>query len=406
MEYDLPHGLHDLAQTTPVGPLPTGDVITRVRRGRTLRTTTIALASAAVVIGAVTLVNAAPWNTAPIPPATPTPTQDPTPDPTPDASPTPAPEETAPAQTPPPLGLSVNGDLVELDPTDGSVVRTIASDPGWVGPLALDRERGTLYVTRHRGWDSDEWPGTVQRVSITDGTIVDIGRGRSPALTRDGRTLAYVSTSATANGDAYVITTLDVDTGESRTIVDSAADTLARAVGPLAWSADGTLIYLQVGWGDAPFSELVLAVDPAADTMVDDAVSALRPSDLAQSWSHPIVLADGRLVVTVTEVGPDHEIGYPESDDVEWETGAADSVDVFAAVVDPTSGEIVERVEIPGVDVDQVVASGPDDRIVVIDTVGPHHVLYLAGPDGAREIGTVEWASDTISDVGIATVAW
>lgn len=413
MEFDLTQGLRDLSRTPPITPLPADPVVRRVRRGRAIRTTAVGLATAAVVIGAAAIVNAAPWQNPPPPAETPAPTVEPTPSETPEPKPSQTPARDA---LPPIVGLTVDGALLELDPDTGQTLRNIANDPDWSGPLALDRERGHVYLTKDLGWDSAGRPGTVQRVSITDGTVVDIDRGRSPALTRDGRTLAYVSTATTPNREAfgpevveaYAVTTLDLDSGATRSVIDSFGDSPARSIGSPAWSADGTRIYVHVGWVDGPFQQLVLAVDPATDVTLDESTMALRPRDLGQSWSWPVVLPDGRLVVSIDAQGPEYEPHWPEPD-VAWETGSPDSVDVFAAVVDPTTGAVLERLENPRADVDRVVAAGPDGQLAFIDLLdggGANWVLYLSGPDRVREIGRGTWRDDDALDEGIAVVAW
>lgn len=425
MEFDLRAHLRDLSATPPVPPeaVPTAAVLARVHRGRALRTAGAAVASAAAVLAAGAVVYAAPWDGPTPPPAdTPHPTTEaPEPTSTHEPSPEPTPIETAtpaPPATPSPVALTASGELVELDPSTGDVVRQIAADADWSGPLAVDRERGYVYLTKSTDWDDPEWPGTVQRVSIADATVVDVAHGRSPALAPDGGTLAFVSEATIPDPheadqapiEVNTVTTLDLADGSTTSVVDPWPSWGARAVGEPVWSADGARIYLHVGWVDEPFGTQVLVLDPATDTVINEETMAVTPREPRQSWARPIVLPDGRLAVTVDARGPD--VGTEPTDlPVEWETGGPNSVDTFAAVVDPVNGSVLEQLEVAGHDVDRIVAAARDGGgLAFVDwrsaSGESSSVLHLVGPDGVVELGRSTWGPDGDGEEGIVAISW
>lgn len=75
MEFDLRAHLRDLSAAPTVHPeaVPTDVVLARVRRGRALRATSVAVASAAAVLAVGAVVYASPWQSTP-PAQTPRPT--------------------------------------------------------------------------------------------------------------------------------------------------------------------------------------------------------------------------------------------------------------------------------------------------------------------------------------------
>lgn len=427
MEFDLRTHLRDLgaAPSLPSDAVPAGAVLARVRRGRAVRTVGVGVVSAAAVLAVGAVVYAAPWDQPTPPPAdsprpttqspAPTSTQMPSPEPTSAPTPTVPPEQAA---GPSPIALTASGELVELDARTGAVLRRIAADAAWAEPLAVDRERGHVYVAKVVMPGEPEWPGgsTVQRVSIAESTVVDVAEGRSPALSPDGRRLAFVSQATTPDPwdedhaliQVNAVTTLDLTDGSTRSVVDPWGSQDSRAVGDPVWSADGARIYVQTGWVDAPFGAQVLVIDPATDTVLDEASMAVTTQDALQEWSRPVVLPDGRLAVTVSARGPD--VGTDPGDPHSWETGAPDSVDEFAAVVNPANGSVIDRPEVPGFDVDLILAAAPDGGLAFVDfqhtADASSHVLYLVGPDGVVEIGRWDWSPERETKEGIVAIAW
>lgn len=336
MEYDLPRGLHDLAQTPAVGPLAPDDVITRVRRGRALRTTAVTVASAAVIIGAAALVNAAPWDTTPVPPATPTPapTQDHNPEPTPDHTPEPTGE---PEPTEPPIvALTTNGDLVLLDPETGEIIEVVTSDESLRGPISLTEDRSFAYPGR------DGPPSDVVRVSLADGSTTTVVEGHSPSLSPDSRTLAYIAQYNINHPDDSEwrsLALLDLVTGEAQYLADNTCGGCGRRIDQPAWSLDGSRLYVSAGFVDGLIPSLsVLEVVPGLTPTLDDARVILADSTEREHLGHPTFLPDGRLAFVGVVDGRTGPLDGSGPEGPIWGV---------VGVVDPATSEIVELHQFP-----------------------------------------------------------
>ncbi len=364
MEFDLQRGLHDLSGAPTIGPdaVPTAPVLRRVHRGRTLRAAAAGVASVIVVAGVAAVVHAAPWQAVP-PVQTPAPTVEPSPtvEPTPDTSPTPDPTPAETATANPIVALTVAYELVEMDPDTGEVLRVIATDDAWTGPISVSPDREYAYV----GAAGDVTFDSIYRVSLRDGTAdVVVEEGSDPAISPDGRTLAYVGLAADPGSDGEVagctaVALLDLDSGEHRFLPDSERCLVERNFERPAWSADGSLLYVSVGWSDAwPPANWIVAVDPG--TSLQDGLllePAVPGEEMWAGWREPTLLADGRLAVFgYTGGGADWW-----AEETDYWTGSS-----HLAILDPDTSEVVQRIETPGMDLIDLAAPTGGERLAIL----------------------------------------
>lgn len=396
MEFDLQRGLRDLSGAPSIAPdaVPTDRVLTRVHRGRALRATAIGAVSLAVVVGAAVAVYAAPWQ--PVPPVvTPSPTLEPSP--TPDVTPEPTAEPT-PTETPEPdlpaiVGLTSTGDLVELDPESGEVGETYLTglaDPSRT-TVTVDRATGVVFFDRlNEGTGRYE----VVRLSLDTGDPQVVAEGFEPALSPDGRTLAYIG--FVPDGSFIMAATLlDLESGEARYFPDKEWCECDRSIGTPAWSQDGSHLFVPMSWTDIfPSPAWVVDLRPDQDASLQDG-TLLEPTDPGETlwagWSSPTPLDDGRLAVFGYQGGPDSS----SEDMTSWTTTS------HIAILDPASAEPVERVETPGLDVVDMAAAPDGDGLAIVvrdltDPASPTWSLYRwDGAGGLRGVAQ-----------GIVAIAW
>ena len=177
------------------------------------------------------------------------------------------------------VALRDDGRLVELD-NSGTETRTIFSDPhlrrlgtvetkppGWRGglrgPLAVSWATRTVYVELESGsqpcpLSSVELPmdsvGDIVAIPLAGGqpTVV-VAHGRAPALSPDGRHLAFVGPqSGLSCGPRaqWPIGILDLDSGQTRTIAPDVGDpTIVGTTGAAQprWASNDALVVLALG---------------------------------------------------------------------------------------------------------------------------------------------------------------
>lgn len=405
MEFDLTRNLRDLSEApeVPADAVHLAAVRTRVRRGRTLRVAGTALGAAAAVLVVGAVVYAAPWR--PTPPAEspkpaptvqgPTPTPDATPstEPTPDPTPEPTPERTA-------FALTAAGDLVELDPESGSVIRTVATNEFWSAGLSITPDREFAYV--EAGYEREggpEWPGEIHRVSLADGTSeVAVTSATSPAVSPDGRALAYLSIEVTGHASARSLTVQDLTTGAViATIPDDQCVECERVVSAPTWTPDSSALVLGLGWFDAFPGVVVRAVDPTVTPTLEAGrlVGPANDGDVVADWyGRTAFTADGTLLVPAEE-------GTAE----QWQARGAriygDGPDApeptsLVAEVDPATGEVVSRIPVDGTAV--AVAAAPTGV----------EVLVLVSPGLPTPPSLFRWDGSTLAPLGdgYTAVAW
>lgn len=376
MDFDLQRGLRDLNNA----PRFDGDVveldrvIRRVHRGRAVRTAAVGVTSAAAVVALAATVQAVGFRGDAAPPAVtqsagPTPSVEPTPSLQPTPTPAPPPSTAEPTVAPPAVvetpnivALTVDGELVLLDAATGERVALIRD--GFTplrdgvaprGHLALTPDRRHAFVSEP---PADGGENTIVRVSLEDGSRQDVAFGYSPAVSPDGRTLAYIGSDAGADplGDPSTesrgVYLLDLTTGEAREIRDPACVACDRVLGSLAWSPDGSSIVLEAGASELTQWIDVVVVDVTA-TSLDEArilLPASADGEGAASWHLPTFMADGRLAASRTV----------QLDDYADLERVGSIIRSSVVIVDPASGQVLEEFALAPSSTLSSLAAGPD----------------------------------------------
>ena len=191
------------------------------------------------------------------------------------------------------------GSVVLLDSADGHTLRTLATHPEattggfpYLEGLALSPDRSAVFYALA----GDCGPGTIFKVGA-DGHTPEavVASGVSPAVSPDGRRLAYAVAGAPAAGDGpdarhcqNAVVVRDLATGAERTWrypdTPDYDSTLYRdaVISEIAWAPDSTrLAYTLSFEGDS-----VSILDTAADTDLSQTEEVVIPSGGGNS-SHP-----------------------------------------------------------------------------------------------------------------------
>lgn len=337
MGYDLRRGLHDLGDQPPQGgaPLDPERVLGRVRRARAARAAAVGVTSAAAVLGLTLAVQALPLtddDPRPGPGATSEPApSEPAPSPTPTATagPSPAPSSTssATAETPAPppvlplVAVTVDGEVVTLDPATGERLATLHTGidvtDGMVD-VTMDHERGVVYVSRRPA--DGEAKGEILRVPAGGGAAeVLLARAWSPLLGPDGTFLVAHAVDPTTNASSLAF--VDLTSGAVR-YLPQVDDYAGRWLEPYSWSPDGATLYLSIGAEDSSGLR-TLPVDAAS---LDEA--GLIVAGEGEEWEGTVPLGPDLLAVAVRGEGGEPAPGT-----------------FGLLLVDPASGAPVDEIE-------------------------------------------------------------
>ena len=334
MEYDLRRELGALSREPVPGEdtLPMETVTRRVRRGHALRVTGIGAVAAATVLGLAVAVQAAPWEPDPVQPAvtaTPSPSTTPSataqPSPQPTAQPTPEPTTTQPTATTPPVvatppivGVTTDGAVVTLDPGTGAVLTTlyrgvVTTDPSKVG-IDISPDGTVAYVSQTRDGDRLE----ILRIDVATGTSETIASGVEPAVSPDGRTLAYAGRDpAQPEVEGWGLNLLDVTTGSVRHLPEVDYHSEAWISTPV-WSSDGDQLFLPTWRG-------LLRVDVSAGSLGD---AVHHPLLTDQTPRAAALVTGGPLAVNIDEGGY-----FP------------DPATMHLALVDEATGQVFDEID-------------------------------------------------------------
>lgn len=142
------------------------------------------------------------------------------------------------------VAVSEANAVVVLDTADGRVVRTLFEAPpqpeGTVAGVSLSADGRTVWFS-FRGPSCDS-PGAVHRVPIGGGPAEKVADGMSPAVSPDGRLLAYAAPAAARGGPgdcAQALVVRDLVSGVERSWVpeDNGWDELVT-IAEISWAPD------------------------------------------------------------------------------------------------------------------------------------------------------------------------
>jgi hypothetical protein len=253
----------------------------KVRRRRVVGRLQLAgglVATVAVAAVAVTLVDTDPAaRPGPVVPATGEPTPTPAAPTSPPATATPS---GPPSATAAPgvlaegeaVAFLEDGRLVALSAVDGSVRRVLhdfGPDRKPAGAPAISPDRSSVVVST----DDEQPTDCVQTLTLVDlatGRTTDLGAGRHPAISPDGRRLASISTATQCNTDAPLVLR-DLD-GGNRVVIPVDGPSPDPTAGPaylaaVTWHADSRRVYVVEDWESDPILRLV---DPAVHRAARD----------------------------------------------------------------------------------------------------------------------------------------
>jgi hypothetical protein len=158
------------------------------------------------------------------------------------------------------VALSEDGTLQVRNAPDGAVQRTLASiDRSGPATLAVAPDGTSVYVARKDSRRCTE----VVRVDLSSGDIEPIGPGSDPAISLDGRRLAYVrqNSEGCTGIDVPGLVIRDLATGLERTIAPGPE--VGRILGVPSWAPGGADIAFRVE-NPSGTPPVVLAVDHAS----------------------------------------------------------------------------------------------------------------------------------------------
>lgn len=263
--------------------------------------------------------------------------------------------------------------MIVLDLAEGvfESIPGAASDiyPTFAGPVD-----GIVYL------DRSLHPAEVASLSLASGVVTRIDDGSNPAVTADGRFLAYSAGGGAASDEAAIIVR-DLESAAERRFESHGPPGSFVTVTDLSWSADGRRLAFLRGQDDpgdqpgATSQRQVRVLDLEQDPNLDSA-AAFQPVDPGVSWTLPTFRGRfGTLAV------------------VERSTSEADPSSRVLSV-DPKTGDVLARL----LDLDQPVRSLDADQ-------SGFHLLYSieepkTDPAGGYTLSLYSWSGDDPQLVG------
>lgn len=180
---------------------------------------------------------------------------------------------------------SSDGIIVVLDSTTGDVIRDLPVNADGIVPTLAGPVDGTVFL------DRSLHPSEIARVTLEDAVVTSVGDGNAPALSADGRLLAFVGGGGVVTEEA-VIVVRDLISGTERRLTSTGPPGSLVAVRDLSWSADGGRLAFVRSRGEVvdnvatPRDQEVRVLDAAAHTSLDDAVG-FEPSQPGVQWRQP-----------------------------------------------------------------------------------------------------------------------
>lgn len=167
-------------------------------------------------------------------------------------------------------GVRDSGSLVVLDPTTGSVMRTL--DPALVvgDAVQLSPDRTSVYYEKAIGCRDQIWT-----VSLAGGTPKKLVEGSLPALSPDGTKLAYstriLGDSCIKDSGTYTasfgLAVRSLVSGNTRSLpLHPEQKVVPPPIGHLSWSPDGAKLAVSVSSSQDNEGWSLQVVDPETDT--------------------------------------------------------------------------------------------------------------------------------------------
>lgn len=308
------------------------------------------------------------------------------------------------------FALTLAGDLVELQPENGAVTRSIASNPLWQdSSLVISPDRAYAYVDAFDPTvaDGPGWPGEIQRISLAasepEGSAhveTVVTAATSPAVSPDGAALAYLAIApGETQSSVRSLTVMDLATGTvTAAVPDDQCVECERRVTPPTWTPDSSSLILGLGWFDGFPSTSLVAVDPTSTATLGEGrpVGPDNSGDVLADWFGRTAFADdGTMLVPAEEGGA-----------AQWEARAAYALGDgpkenqptgHLAVVDAESGTVLSRIPVDGTVLSVAPEPGGADILVVVGHPDTDEVPALYRWDGSQLIH--------IGD-GYTAVAW
>ena len=246
-----------------------------------------------------------------------------------------------PREDPPIVALTTTGDLVFLDPETGAILGThpAVADETPFGPAWVSTDQTFAYVVRD---------GEVRRVGLVDGGVEVVAPGYAPAVSPDGRLLAYIGPDESGEQSGDTLWLVDQESG-TRYSLNPIAATELELPRP-SWSRDGATLYL---WYD--LEPDIVAVPVAANgAPLTDAVTTIRAPRAedgyaTEFWSLATGLPDGGLA----------HVSAPEAYDIP-------STEISVRRLDPATGASSRIEELSGADVVGLAAPPEGDSLLAV----------------------------------------
>jgi hypothetical protein len=193
------------------------------------------------------------------------------------------------------VGAAASGRLVNIDSTTGKTTSLIGAFQGadgkgqLLGGLALAKDQRSVYFDVN---DNDSCQPKIMQASLTGGTATFVVNGSAPAVSNDGRSLAYVQH---LDCDKEQVVERVLATGEEHVI----GRTDASRIAAIAWSPDDSNVAIDLRYDNASKNRLV-EVSSSGEGLVLDEADAIRPSNAPDGtvFEWPSYLPDGRLFVS------------------------------------------------------------------------------------------------------------
>jgi Tol biopolymer transport system component len=263
------------------------------------------------------------------------------------------------------FALTTTGDVVELDSSDGRLIRTIAHvDAPPDASIAVTPDGKTAYTEKTQSGTCDP---RIAKIDVATGTFSVIADGRHPAVSPDGRLLAYVRTQCDAPSTLII---RDLASGRE---TELAPGPEVNVNGRLSFAPDSW--HLTVEAPHAPNYDLWL-LDARATP--DGAPTRVVNPGLDFGMVPSLYLGNTGLLVG----------GVPTSN----------NGDSQVVTLDPSSGDLRILVDFPGAQA----------TVVSSDASGTHLLLRVVSADGTQRLfrWSIGAAAPQALGVGMPAGAW